>query len=143
MKYKTFKEGKRKFLLFKVQKRLFAVSEEFGGNIVFWENPPSGNRIALGFSYNAKHTGDLIDGYFRHSFCEKYGQGDRKRSEIKRCIRPLLDGKRKEFSDTTSLCGDIRVKGGYDLIIPVNLEQEHICDMCAWMYWKKMCHGKA
>lgn len=139
MKYKRFQEGKRKFLLFPVRKRLFTVSKEFDGNIVFWENPPNESSTALGFSYGAKHTGDLIDTYFRHSFCEKH----KPQSEVKRCIRPLLDGKRKESSDTDSLCGDIRKGNGYDLILPVNLEQEHICDMCAWMYWKECLHGKA
>ena len=109
-----------------------------------WFQAKKGNPVMLGVSSSDKERNFLIKNYFRFSFCLLIDQegvylptiGDKQPWHI----RPLIDEKRYIFStkantiDTESLCKKVQKKNGVDIIAPVNLLYDNICEDCLLTY---------
>ncbi|KKM86681.1 hypothetical protein LCGC14_1276680 [marine sediment metagenome] len=112
------------------------------GFAIWWQDPPSGgNPVMLGIADSPAHRDFLIANYFRFSFCLLIDQegvhlstiGDRQPWHI----RPLVNGQRffhPNTINTESICKQVREKNGIDIIAPVNLDHNNICEDCIQAY---------
>lgn len=125
----------RKFILIATTKRIFQISRQFSGNMVYWIHGKY--TTPIGFSYNIEHAEELIKDYFNYSFCLESQLSENSFKFWH--IRKLISGRRKLIvSDTGSLCGRIEKGQCCDMFAPVNLDQWAVCEECGWIYWNEL-----
>ncbi len=131
----------REFFLHTIGKRIYLKSELFVGDLIYYKDPDTSDIRVLGFSYDEAHTKKIVEDYFRFSFCRDIGHDS---TFLPWCIRPLVNGKRYIIETNrkkpSSLCG--KVISSIDMVAPVDLDHNRVCDECAWIYWQEsLKHG--
>ena len=135
----------REFILHATGKRIHLKSELFVGDLIYYKDPDTSNISTLGFAYDEAHAKRIVEDYFGFSLCRRIGFYD---VFSPWCIRSLIDGKRKNMishwgkNNTASLCGRVKINYGVDMVAPVDLDHNRMCDECAWIYWQEsLKHG--
>ena len=101
------------------------------GNMIYFLDGED-KMIPLGLSMIPGDDIRLIREYFRVSFCKDL----RSEEPYPWHIRILDENERiRGKSESLSLCGDIPFSSLSDLTIPVSLQQENVCEKCAWEWW--------
>ncbi len=143
---RRFKIDGREFIAVPIQKKIFrskyshgVSSDTFMAEDIFWKVDGHDFEIIIGVAWNEEHAKQLIQEYFKFSFC--YPSLGSAAEHTPWCIRRLLTAGRSKGITNDSLCGKLKIGGGFDLAIPVSLEHNDVCDECAWMYWQEKAHG--
>ena len=107
-------------------------SETFTVENIFWLDGEEEEESMVGVAYSQDHAEELIREYFTWSFCLPYDHDE----ETPWCIRKLSEYGRQREIWSSSLCLQTKENSGSDLVAPVSLEQNKVCEGCAWAYWQ-------
>jgi len=132
----------RDFVLcrYRMNENLVKKSDRVWAIAVLWKRKTEQDTI-LGIVRDEVEAIKAIGSYFRWSFCSDLT--NRKwNNNYPWHIRRLADGKRNFLrSDTNPICGKVKAVDCEDLVVPVSLEQNDVCDQCAALYWELLIQG--